>query len=87
MILLYTFTCTGYAQTLKISTEEGKLITTGTGSSAFCFSRESYSGEQGTAPGLWNYSFGSVTSTGCFGGSGNSATSISNYAGIPTGWY
>ena len=51
-----------------------------------CFYRTTFSGVQGTAPDLWNYSFDSVISTGCFGGSGNSATSLSNYASIPTGW-
>ena len=53
-----------------------------------CFYRASFDGSQGIAPDLWNYSFGSVTptSTGCFGSSGNSITSLSNYNDIPANW-
>jgi hypothetical protein len=51
-----------------------------------CFDRDIYSGIQGTAPNLWACTFGSVTSTSCFGGAGNNVTSLSNYADIPTGW-
>lgn len=52
------------------------------------FSRSSYSGSvAGTAPDLWNYTFnGTPTTTGCFGGNGNSATSLTNYADIPEDW-
>lgn len=51
-----------------------------------CFDRQSFAGTQGAAPALWSFTFGSVTSTGCFGGSGNSATSLSNYSSIPAAW-
>ena len=53
-----------------------------------CFTRTSFSGVQGTAPDLWNCSFGTGTplTTGCFGGAGNSLTSLSNYASIPGAW-
>jgi hypothetical protein len=49
------------------------------------FYRNSYSGIQGTAPELWNYTMTNGTS-GCFGGAGNSATSLSNYSSIPSTW-
>jgi hypothetical protein len=53
-----------------------------------CFYRTSFTGSQGTAPDIWNYSYGTgtPTTTTCFGGAGNSVTSISNYADIPAGW-
>jgi hypothetical protein len=42
----------------------------------------------GEAPPLWNCDFGTGTSTsaGCYGGGGNSASSLSNFASIPAGW-
>lgn len=45
-------------------------------------------GTQGTAPELWNCSFGSgtPTKTACYGGVGNSGTSLDNYADIPSDW-
>ena len=48
------------------------------------FYRASYTGTQGTAPNLWACNFGtsSPTRTTCFGGAGNSADSLSNYAAI-----
>ena len=53
-----------------------------------CFNRTSFTGSQGTAPDLWNCTWGTgtPTSTNCFGGAGNSATSLTNYSSIPTGW-
>ena len=53
-----------------------------------CFNRVSFTGTQGTAPDLWNCSFGTATpvTTHCFGGAGNSLTSLTNYASIPTAW-
>jgi hypothetical protein len=53
-----------------------------------CFNRTTFTGVQGTAPDLWNYNFGTGTSTKttCYGGAGNSLTSISNYADIPVAW-
>jgi hypothetical protein len=51
-----------------------------------CFGRDSFTGTQGTAPDLWNCTYGSVTSASCFYGAGNSTTSLSNYASIPIGW-
>jgi len=53
-----------------------------------CFERTSFTGTQGTAPALWDCSFGTGTevSTDCFGGAGNSLTSLDNYASIPSGW-
>lgn len=52
------------------------------------FSRLSYTGtEQGTAPQLWNYTYTDTpTTTGCYSGAGNSTTSLSNYASIPSTW-
>lgn len=54
----------------------------------YCFYRVSFSGMQGTAPDLWNCNFGTGTliKTSCFGGAGNSSTSLSNYADIPADW-
>ena len=41
--------------------------------------------EAGTAPALWNYTYKSTpTSTKCFNGS--SATTLTNYSSIPSGW-
>jgi len=53
-----------------------------------CFDRSSFTGTQGTAPDLWNCSFGTgtPTTTDCWNGAGNSTTSLTNYASIPTGW-
>ena len=53
---------------------------------ANAFKRSSYSGVQGTAPDLWNCTFGSVASTDCFDGAGNDGSSLSNYASIPVAW-
>jgi hypothetical protein len=51
------------------------------------FNRSSFTGTQGTAPDLWNYTFGATPSKpGCFGGRGNSLTSLTNYADIPPAW-
>lgn len=53
-----------------------------------CFYRTTFTGTQGTVPDLWNCDFGTgtPTKTGCFGGAGNTATSISNFADIPAAW-
>jgi len=52
-----------------------------------CFDRTSFTGTQGTAPNLWNYTYGaSLTKTDCFNGAGNSITSLTNYAVIPAVW-
>lgn len=53
-----------------------------------CFYRTSFSGTIGTAPDLWNCDFGTGTpvTTLCYGGSGNSLSSLSNYASIPGAW-
>ena len=53
-----------------------------------CFERDSFTGTQGTAPDLWNCSFGTgtPTTTSCWAGAGNSAASLTNYASIPAGW-
>ena len=52
-----------------------------------CFSRSSFSGTQGTAPALWDFKMSSRSKkTGCFGGAGNSSTSLSNYSSIPSEW-
>lgn len=53
----------------------------------YCFRRTSFNGTRGTAPDLWNFTFSRTPSTsGCFYGAGNSTTSLSNYADIPTSW-
>ena len=54
----------------------------------YVFQRFSFTGNQGRAPDLWNYTFGTGTPTytECFNGAGNSSTSIINYADIPAGW-
>ena len=52
----------------------------------YCFSRSSGTGAtQGTAPKLWNctYGTGTLTMAGCFGDTGNNSTSVSNYTEIP----
>jgi len=53
-----------------------------------CFYRTSYNnGNIGIAPDLWNYTFNfTPVKTNCLGGSGNSLTSLSNYADIPSVW-
>ena len=53
-----------------------------------CFYRTSFTGTMGEAPPLWSCSFGtgSSTKTSCFGGAGNSVSSLSNYASIPVAW-
>lgn len=53
-----------------------------------CFYRDSFTGNQGIAPDLWNCDFGTgeVSYGGCFGGTGNDGTSINNYGDIPAGW-
>lgn len=53
-----------------------------------CFDRNSFTGVQGTAPDLWNctYGTGTPTTTDCWDGAGNSATSLTNYASIPGAW-
>jgi hypothetical protein len=51
-----------------------------------CFLRSEFIGIQGTAPDLWNCSFGSINSEVCFGGTGNTTTSITNYDVIPNEW-
>ena len=52
-----------------------------------CFNRNSFTGTQGTAPALWSATMNaSSTTTTCFGGAGNSATSLNNYADIPAAW-
>ena len=52
------------------------------------FSRSSFTGTQGVAPELWSFDFGTgaPVKTQCFKGVGNSLTSLSNYASIPSGW-
>jgi len=53
-----------------------------------CFYRTSFTGVQGTAPDLWNCSFGTgqTSPERCFSGAGNSLTSLTDYASIPTYW-
>lgn len=51
------------------------------------FQRTSFTGTQGEAPHLWDCTFaGTPDKMNCFGGAGNSVTSISNYCDIPTDW-
>lgn len=54
----------------------------------YFFWRPVNQGQQGVAPDLWNCDYGTGTpvKTGCYGGPGNSAASLSNYADIPAGW-
>ena len=53
-----------------------------------CFTRDSFSGTQGTAPDLWNCDFGTGTPNkiNCYDGAGNSLTSLTNYGDIPVEW-
>jgi len=53
-----------------------------------CFNKNGWTGIQGTAPDLWTCSFGSgtPTRTACYGGIGNSSTSLTNFASIPAEW-
>lgn len=53
-----------------------------------CFSRNTFTGIKGTAPDLWNctYGTGNPIKTNCFYGAGNSIISVSNYYYIQTGW-
>ena len=54
---------------------------------SYCFNRTSFTGTQGTAPALWSATMNaSSTKTTCFGGAGNSATSLTNYGSIPAAW-
>lgn len=52
------------------------------------FNRSLFFGIQGSAPDLWSCNFGSgtPTKTGCFGGAGNSLTSLANYGTVPADW-
>ena len=45
-----------------------------------------FTGTQGTAPELWDYTYGTGTpvTTDCF--NGQSTSSVDNYADIPTAW-
>jgi len=51
-----------------------------------CFDRNLFTGVQGTAPDLWDCTFGGVTSSNAFGGFANGLSSISNYNDIPVAW-
>lgn len=52
-----------------------------------CFFRNTYTGAAGTAPDLWNCTFGgTLKSSAAFGGAGNSTASLTNYSSIPAGW-
>lgn len=53
-----------------------------------CFQRGLFWGTQGVAPDLWNCDFGTGTPTkdSCWGGTGNSTTSLTNYDDIPVAW-
>lgn len=55
---------------------------------SYCLNRTTFTGTQGEAPALWDCSFGTgtPTKTRCYGGSGNSTTSLSNYGDIPSDW-
>ena len=68
--------------------EQGTRFLNKTVSFSICFSRASFTGTQGVAPDLWNCNFGTgtPTKTNCYGGAGNSLTSLSNYADIPVAW-
>ena len=51
------------------------------------FYRTSYNGNgAGEVDDIWNYSGSSKSSNLCFGGAGNSVSSIENYADIPSTW-
>lgn len=67
------------------TTEKTTRFTGKTINFTYCFLlNSSFVGTQGTAPDLWNYTFGSVTSTSCF--TGHSTSSLTNYNDIPSGW-
>ena len=68
--------------------EEGTRFSNKTVNFDSCFYRTSFSGIQGTAPDLWNCDFGTGTPTKtiCYGGAGNSLTSLANYDDIPVEW-
>ena len=54
---------------------------------SYCFYRTTFTGTQGTAPELWSATMNaSSIKTSCFGGAGNSTTSLNNYASIPAAW-
>lgn len=48
--------------------------------------RSTFTGVQGVAPALWDFTGLTATKTTCFGGAGNNAASLSNYADIPAEW-
>lgn len=51
------------------------------------FSRDLFTGVKGTAPTLWDYTYPfGKSNRDTFGGAGNSLTSLTNYADIPTDW-
>jgi len=53
----------------------------------FCFYRTSFTGTQGEAPKMWDCTFnGTINSSYCYAGSGNSITSLSNYGDITSDW-
>jgi hypothetical protein len=68
--------------------EEGTRFLNKSVNFSFCFFRTSFTGTQGTAPDLWNCNFGTgtPTRTACYGGLGNSITSLTNYNDIPVNW-
>ena len=53
---------------------------------SYAFNRTAFTGQQGTAPHLWNYTYQAVTSSSCFKGAGNTTESISNFNSIPSAW-
>lgn len=68
--------------------EQGTRFLNKTVSFQNTFSRNSFTGVQGTAPDLWvcNFGTGTPTKTNCFSGNGNSLTSLTNYTDIPSDW-
>ena len=70
------------------SADEGTRFLNQSPNFTSCFERGSFSGTQGTAPDLWNYTYGTgtPTSSSCYSGAGNSVTSLDNYGDIPAGW-
>ena len=98
----YNTACTSFFQTFKdcdkleinasIFCDEATEMTTRFNDQSVnftnCFKRTSFTGTQGTAPQLWNYTYGSgtPTKTTCYGGGGNSLTSLDNYASIDAPW-
>lgn len=69
--------------------EESTRFASLTGSCDFsnCFYRNSFTGTQGSAPNLWDCTFGNgYVSYFCFSGDGNSLSSLDNYASIPSSW-